>query len=35
METKNRKYGKSDIARPVIGRGIFALITAPRGFYVE
>ena len=51
METKKRKYSKSDIARLVVGHGvwlalsfwwgalgimvggIFALMTAPRGFY--
>ena len=51
METKKRKYSKSEIARLVVGHGawialsfwwgalglmvggIFALMTAPRGFY--
>lgn len=51
MENKKRKYGKADIARLVVGHGvwiglslhwgllgimfggIFALMTAPRGFY--
>ena len=53
METKKRKYGKSDIARIATGiavwiavglwigplglmlGGLFALATAPKGFYVE
>ena len=53
METKKRKYSKSDIARLVVGHGawiglslhwgimglmiggIIALMTAPKGFYVE
>ena len=51
METKKRKYSKSEIARLVVGHGawialsfwwgalglmvggIFALMTAPKGFY--
>ena len=53
METKKRKYGKSDIARIATGiavwiavglwigplglmlGGLFALATAPKGFYVD